>query len=57
MDFYFYVTVIIACSLIYYGYIKKKDTDLKMKELEVKVKQIELETKKLEKEHEFKKEM
>lgn len=57
MDFYFYVTVIIGFSLIYYGYIKKIEIDLKMKELEIKEKQIELETKILEKESELKKEM
>lgn len=43
MDFLFYVTIVIVCSLVYYGYLKKKDTDLKMKKLEVKEKEIELE--------------
>lgn len=49
MDFAFYVTVIIGFSLIYYGYVKKKDVELKKKEIELEEKKIELEMKKLEK--------
>lgn len=56
MDLFFYVTVITACSLIYYGYIKKKDTDLEIKKLEVEKKKIELKVKSLEKETNSKKE-
>lgn len=47
MDTFFYITVITAFSLIYYGYIKKKDTDLKVKELELVEKKVELELEKL----------
>ena len=48
MDLFFYIVLIIVFSLIYYGYVKKKDTDLKMKELELEEKMVELEIKKLE---------
>ena len=48
MDFLFYITLIVGFSLIYYGYIKKKDNDFKKKELELEEKKVELEMKKLE---------
>ncbi len=48
MDLFFYIVLIVAFSLIYYGYVKKKDNDLKMKELELEEKKVELEMKKLE---------
>ncbi|MEH7011994.1 hypothetical protein V7087_14490 [Neobacillus niacini] len=47
MGFYFYLTIVIAISLIYYGYVKKKDNELKMKEIELEEKKLELEMKKL----------
>ncbi|MBO8178481.1 MAG: hypothetical protein H0Z31_13645 [Bacillus sp. (in: Bacteria)] len=47
MDFFFYMTVIIGLSLIYYGYECKKKYELKMKEVELEEKKIELEMKKL----------
>ncbi|MEH7177899.1 hypothetical protein [Neobacillus vireti] len=47
MDFYFYLTIIIGFSLIYYGYVKKKDNELKIKELDLEEKKLELEMKKL----------
>ncbi|SDN68126.1 hypothetical protein [Bacillus sp. OK048] len=47
MGFYFYATIVIGISLIYYGYIKKKDNELKIKELELEEKKVELEMKKL----------
>ena len=47
MDFYFYLTIIIGFSLIYYGYVKKKDNELKIKEIELEEKKLELEMKKL----------
>jgi hypothetical protein len=48
LDFYFYITIIVALSLIYYGYDKKKSYELKGKELELENKKLELEMKKLE---------
>jgi len=48
LDFLFYITLIVGFSLIYYGYIKKKDNDFKKKELELEEKKVELEMKKLE---------
>lgn len=47
MGFYFYLTIIIGFSLIYYGYVKKKDNELKIKEIELEEKKLELEMKKL----------
>lgn len=44
----FYLALIVAFSLIYYGYVKKKDNELKMKEFELEEKKVELEMKKLE---------
>jgi len=51
MDLFFYITVIVGFSLIYYGYVKKIDHDLKKKELEIEEKKIELEIKKLDYNH------
>lgn len=48
MDLFFYITIIVGFSLIYYGYVKKSDNDLKKKELELEEKKLELEIKKLE---------
>jgi hypothetical protein len=47
LGFYFYLTIIIGCSLLYYGYVKKIDNELKMKEIELEEKKLELEMKKL----------
>ncbi|SFF56913.1 hypothetical protein SAMN05216353_10213 [Halobacillus alkaliphilus] len=47
MNLFFYITIIVGFSLIYYGYVKKIDNDLKEKELEFEEKKIELEIKKL----------
>ncbi len=48
LNLYFYITIIIGFSLIYYGYVRKIDNDLKKKKLEIEEKKIELEIKKLE---------
>ncbi|KHF40158.1 hypothetical protein [Halalkalibacter okhensis] len=48
MDLFFYITIIVGFSLIYYGYVKKKDNELKEKELRLEEKKVELEMKKLE---------
>ena len=48
LDFAFYVMIVIGFSLIYYGYVKKKDVELKKKHIELEEKKIELEMKKLE---------
>ncbi|MCT2535390.1 hypothetical protein NC661_17895 [Aquibacillus koreensis] len=47
MDFLFYITIIVALSLIYYGYEKKVNAELKKKEIELEEKKIELEMKKI----------
>jgi hypothetical protein len=47
LGFIFYLTIIIGFSLLYYGYVKKKDNELKMKEIELEERKIELEMKKL----------
>jgi hypothetical protein len=47
MDLWFYITLITAFSLLYYGYDKKKSYELKAKEIELEHKKIELEMKKL----------
>ncbi|MGP4074685.1 hypothetical protein [Halobacillus sp. K22] len=47
MDLFFYITIIVGFSLIYYGYVKKIDNDLKKKELEIEEKKLELEMKKI----------
>lgn len=31
MDMFFYITIVIGFSLIYYGYVKKRDYDLYIK--------------------------
>ncbi|MFC0471742.1 hypothetical protein ACFFHM_14870 [Halalkalibacter kiskunsagensis] len=48
MDFGLFVIILVALSLIHYGYDKKKSYQLKEKELELEQKKIELEMKKLE---------
>ena len=55
MDLFFYIMLIVAISLIYYGYVKKKDSDLKMKKLKLEEKKVELEMKKLEDRQDYKK--
>ena len=51
MDWWFYLTIIIGLSLLYYGYENKKKYDLKSKtmelEHELKMKELELEQKRL----------
>ncbi|MBN8208136.1 hypothetical protein JI666_05200 [Bacillus sp. NTK071] len=48
MGLFFYLTIVIGFSLIYYGYVKKTERDIKMKELDLEAKKVELEMKKLE---------
>lgn len=40
---FFYVTIIVAMSLLYHGYLKKKEFDLKMKEVDLEQSKVELE--------------
>ncbi|UCZ52615.1 hypothetical protein LGQ02_17665 [Bacillus shivajii] len=47
MDLFFYITVIVALSLIYYGYKHKAELSLKEKEIELEAKKVDLESKKL----------
>lgn len=47
LDLFFYITIIVGLSLIYYGYVKKQDNDVKKKQIELEEKKIELEMKKL----------
>lgn len=56
MDLWFYITVIVALSLIYYGYDKKKSYELKEKQVELEYIRLELEMKKLEMGHPIEKE-
>ncbi|MDV2883670.1 hypothetical protein RYX45_00655 [Alkalihalophilus pseudofirmus] len=46
-DMYLFIIVIIALSLIYNGYKRKKNYDIKRLELELEHKKIDLETKKI----------
>ncbi|MGF2616145.1 hypothetical protein ACQUWN_11140 [Rossellomorea aquimaris] len=55
MDFMFFVILITALSLIYYGYIHKIENDVKKKELELEERKIELEIMQLEIQKERKK--
>ncbi len=48
MDLFFYIVLIVGFSLLYYGYVKKKDTDLKIKQIALEEKKIELEIKQIE---------
>ncbi|SFA85184.1 hypothetical protein SAMN04488072_102317 [Lentibacillus halodurans] len=48
MSFWFYITIITAFSLIYYGYEKKKKYELKAKEIELEQQKLELEKIKIE---------
>jgi len=48
IDFSFYITLIIGFSLIYYGYVRKLDNDLKKKQIELEEKKLELEMRMLE---------
>lgn len=51
MDWWFYITIIIGLSLLYYGHENKKKYELQRKamelEHELKIKEIELEQKKV----------
>ncbi|WP_200816578.1 hypothetical protein [Halobacillus sp. Marseille-P3879] len=49
MDLFFYITIIVALSLIYYGYDKKKSYELKVKEVELEYQRLEIEKLKLDK--------
>lgn len=49
MDVWLYITIIVAFSLIYFGYENKKKYELKGKEIELEQKYLELEMKKIEK--------
>jgi hypothetical protein len=49
MDFWLYITIIVAFSLLYFGYENKKKYELKAKEIELEQKYLELEMKKIEK--------
>lgn len=48
MDLWFYITVIVALSLIYYGYDKKKSYELQEKKVELEYLRLEIEMKKVE---------
>lgn len=48
MDLWFYITVIVAISLIYYGYDKKKSYELQEKKVELEYLRLEIEMKKVE---------
>ncbi|WP_273851869.1 hypothetical protein [Guptibacillus spartinae] len=48
MGLFFYLTIVVGFSLIYYGYVKKTERDIKMKELDLEAKKVELEMKRLE---------
>ncbi|MCA1064379.1 hypothetical protein QTG56_22435 (plasmid) [Rossellomorea sp. AcN35-11] len=43
MNFFVLVVVVIGFSLIYYGYEKKKDYEVKLRELDIQEKKIDLE--------------
>lgn len=47
MDLWFYITIIVGFSLIYYGYDKKKSYELRAKEIELEQKKIDLEMEKI----------
>ncbi len=51
MDWWFYITIVIGLSLLYYGYENKQKYELKRKTIELehdlKIKEMELEQKKL----------
>ncbi|WP_106496098.1 hypothetical protein [Lentibacillus sp. Marseille-P4043] len=48
MSLWFYVTIIVGFSLIYYGYDKKKSYEFKIAEIELEQKRLDLEMKKIE---------
>ncbi|MGY0691270.1 hypothetical protein ACW2QC_00590 [Virgibacillus sp. FSP13] len=48
MSLWFYITVIVGFSLIYYGYDKKKNYELRIAEMELEQKKLDLEMKKIE---------
>ncbi|MCA0970839.1 hypothetical protein LCM20_09575 [Halobacillus litoralis] len=49
MGLFFYMTIVVGLSLMYYAYVKKLDNDVKKQELQLEEKKIELEMKKLDK--------
>ncbi len=49
LDWWFYITIIIGLSLLYYGYENKNKYLLKIKEIELEQKKLDLEMKKIEK--------
>lgn len=53
MDFFLCVVVIVGMSLLYDGYTKKKNTEVKLKELELEKRKIDLELKKKVQEHDL----
>ncbi|MGM0845604.1 MAG: hypothetical protein ACQEUT_11550 [Bacillota bacterium] len=55
MDFMFFVILITALSLIYYGYVHKLENDVKKKELDLEERKLELEILQLQAEKERKK--
>lgn len=48
MDLFFYITIIVGLSLLYYAYEKKMKYQLKEKEIDLEQKRLDLEIKKLE---------
>ncbi|MBH0229770.1 hypothetical protein LCL89_02210 [Halobacillus yeomjeoni] len=42
MDFFFYITIIVALSFIYGAYEKKKNHDLRKKEIELEHRKLDL---------------
>ncbi|MDV2686064.1 hypothetical protein RYX56_16980 [Alkalihalophilus lindianensis] len=47
MDLFFYITIIVALSLMYYAYDKKKSYEIRRLEVELEHKKVELEMKKI----------
>ncbi|WP_175384321.1 hypothetical protein [Bacillus sp. FJAT-27225] len=48
MDLWFYITIIVGLSLLYYGYENKKKYDIKLKQIELEEKKLDLEMIKIE---------
>jgi hypothetical protein len=48
MDYWFYITIIVGLSLLYYGYENKKKYELKMKQIELEERKLDLEMVKIE---------
>ncbi|GGF13942.1 hypothetical protein GCM10010954_10870 [Halobacillus andaensis] len=49
MDVFFYITIIVALTLMYNAYEKKKSYEVKAKEIELEHKKVEVEKLRLEK--------